>query len=130
MFLTPLCLALILVELVDLIFEVNSVPAIFAITQDPFIVYTSNIFAILGLRALYFALAAAVHRFKYLQVSLAVVLVLVGIKIFLVPLGIKIDTTVSLVVTVAVLALGILYSLWKTRNDKPEPAHGAERAKC
>jgi tellurite resistance protein TerC len=106
---------------VDLIFAVDSVPAIFAVTQDPFIVYTSNIFAILGLRALYFALAAAMHRFKYLQYSLAVILVLVGIKIFLVPLGIKIDTAISLAVTISVLASGILWSLWKTRNDMPEP---------
>jgi tellurite resistance protein TerC len=120
-FITPLLVALILVEFVDLVFAVDSVPAIFAVTQDPFIVYTSNIFAILGLRALYFALAAAIHRFKYLQYSLAVILVLVGIKIFLVPLGIKIDTALSLFVTVAVLASGILYSLWKTRNDHPEP---------
>jgi tellurite resistance protein TerC len=120
-FITPLLVALIMVEFVDLIFAVDSVPAIFAVTQDPFIVYTSNIFAILGLRALYFALAAAIHRFKYLQYSLAVILVLVGIKIFLVPLGIKIDTALSLFVTVSVLASGIFYSLWKTRNDKPEP---------
>ena len=129
LFLTPLLVALILVEIVDLIFAVDSVPAIFAITQDPFIVYTSNIFAILGLRALYFALAAAVHRFKYLQFSLAAVLVLVGGKIFLVPLGIKIDTALSLAVTVTVLASGILYSLWKTRNDFPEPGPGSHRAK-
>ena len=121
-FITPLFVALMMVEFVDLIFAVDSVPAIFAVTQDPFIVYTSNIFAILGLRALYFALAAAIHRFKYLQVSLAVILILVGIKIFLVPMGIKIDTALSLVVTVTVLASGILYSLWKTRNDMPEPA--------
>ena len=121
-FITPLFVALIMVEFVDLIFAVDSVPAIFAVTQDPFIVYTSNIFAILGLRTLYFALAAAIHRFKYLQVSLAVILILVGIKIFLVPMGIKIDTALSLVVTVTVLASGILYSLWKTRNDMPEPA--------
>ena len=120
-YITPLLVALIMVEFVDLIFAVDSVPAIFAVTQDPFIVYTSNIFAILGLRALYFALAAAIHRFKYLQYSLAVILVLVGIKIFLVPLGIKIDTALSLFVTVSVLASGIFYSLWKTRNDKPEP---------
>jgi len=120
-FMTPLFVALVLVEFVDLIFAVDSVPAIFAVTQDPFIVYTSNIFAILGLRSLYFALAAAVHRFKYLQYSLATVLVLVGIKIFLVPLGIKIPTVLSLTVTIAILAAGILYSLWKTRNDMPEP---------
>jgi tellurite resistance protein TerC len=120
--LTPLAVALVLVEFVDLIFAIDSVPAIFAVTLDPFIVYTSNIFAILGLRALYFALAAAMHRFKYLKVSLAVILVLVGIKIFLVPVGIKIDTLLSLIVTIGILASGILYSLWATRNDKPAAA--------
>ncbi len=119
-YITPLLVALIMVEFVDLIFAVDSVPAIFAVTQDPIIVYTSNIFAILGLRALYFALAAAIHRFKYLQYSLAVILVLVGIKIFLVPLGIRSMTPVALRHR-SVLASGILYSLWKTRNDKPEP---------
>jgi tellurite resistance protein TerC len=127
-FITPLFVALIIVEFVDLIFAVDSVPAIFAVTQDPFIVYTSNIFAILGLRALYFALAAAMHRFKYLQYSLAVILVLVGIKIFLVPMGIKIDTALSLAVTIGVLASGIGWSLWKTRNDMPEPAAKARPA--
>ena len=116
-FLTPLAVALILVEIVDVIFAVDSVPAIFAVTQDPFIVYTSNIFAILGLRALYFALAAAMNRFKYLQTSLAVLLVLVGIKVFLVPLGIKIDTAIALAVTISVLASGVLYSLWRTRKE-------------
>ena len=73
-----LLLALVLVECVDLVFAVDSVPAIFAITTDPFIVYTSNIFAILGLRALYFALAAMIHRFKYLKYALALVLVFIG----------------------------------------------------
>ena len=118
--LTPLAVALILVEFVDLIFAVDSVPAIFAVTLDPFIVYTSNIFAILGLRSLYFALAAAMHRFKYLKIALAVILVLVGTKIFLVPLGIKVDTLLSLIVTLAILAAGIVYSLWKTRNNPVE----------
>ena len=115
--LTPLAVALIMVEIVDLIFAVDSVPAVFAVTQDTFIVYTSNIFAILGLRALYFALAAAMNRFRYLQISLAIILVLIGIKIFLVPLGIKIDTMLSLGVTIAILAGGVGYSLWKTRNE-------------
>ena len=123
--LTPLAIALIMVEVVDLIFAVDSVPAVFAVTQDTFIVYTSNIFAILGLRALYFALAAAMNRFRYLQTSLAIILVLVGIKIFLVPMGIKIDTLLSLLVTLAILAGGVIYSLWKTRN---EPDIGAEQA--
>jgi tellurite resistance protein TerC len=111
--LTPLAVALVMVETVDLIFAVDSVPAVFAVTQDTFIVYTSNIFAILGLRALYFALAAAMNRFRYLQTSLAIILVLVGIKIFLVPVGIKIDTLLSLLVTLAILAGGVIYSLYE-----------------
>jgi tellurite resistance protein TerC len=80
---TPLFLALIMIEFVDLIFAIDSVPAIFAITTDPFIVYTSNIFAILGLRALYFALSAMVDRFHYLKYALAVLLVFIGSKIFI-----------------------------------------------
>ena len=116
-FLTPLGVALIMVETVDLIFAVDSVPAVFAVTQDTFIVYTSNIFAILGLRALYFALAAAMNRFRYLQISLAIVLVLIGIKVALVPFGIKVDTALSLLATVGILAGGILFSLWKTRGE-------------
>ncbi|HWU18130.1 MAG TPA: TerC family protein [Devosia sp.] len=115
--LTPLAVALIMVEVVDLVFAVDSVPAVFAVTQDTFIVYTSNIFAILGLRSLYFALAAAMNRFRYLQVSLAIILVLVGIKIFLVPLHIHIDTLLSLLVTISILAGGIIFSLYKTRNE-------------
>jgi tellurite resistance protein TerC len=116
--LTPLLVALIIVEIVDLIFAVDSVPAIFAITTDPFIVYTSNIFAILGLRSLYFALASAINRFAYLQYSLSTVLVLVGFKVFLVPMGVKIPTALSLGVTVTVLAAGVIYSLWKTRGNQ------------
>ncbi len=116
-FLTPLAVALIMVEIADLIFAVDSVPAIFAVTQDTFIVYTSNIFAILGLRALYFALAAAMNRFRYLQVALAIILVLIGIKIFLVPLGIKVDTVLSLLLTLSILCGGVLFSLWKTRGE-------------
>lgn len=115
--LTPLAVALIMVETVDLIFAVDSVPAVFAVTQDTFIVYTSNIFAVLGLRALYFALAAAMNRFRYLQVSLAIILVLIGIKIFLVPLGVHINTVLSLVVTLGILAGGVIYSLYKTRGE-------------
>jgi len=117
LFLTPLAVALIMVEIVDVIFAVDSVPAIFAITQDPFIVYTSNVFAVLGLRALFFALSAALARFRYLQTALAIILVLVGIKIFLVPLDVHIDTGLSLVVTLSILATGVLYSLWKTRHE-------------
>ena len=118
-FMTPLFLALIMIEIVDLVFAVDSVPAIFAITTDPFIVYTSNIFAILGLRALYFALAALVHRFKYLKYALAVLLVFIGSKIFVADLlGIgKIPPTVSLGITFAILATGIVWSLYKTRGQ-------------
>jgi tellurite resistance protein TerC len=119
-FMTPLFLALIMVEVVDLIFAVDSVPAIFAITTDPFIVYTSNIFAILGLRALYFALAALVHRFTYLKYALALLLVFIGSKIFIADLlGIgKIPPSVSLTITFAILAAGIGWSLSKTRGRR------------
>jgi tellurite resistance protein TerC len=117
--LTPLALALILIEVADLIFAVDSVPAIFAITQDPFLVYTSNIFAILGLRALYFALAAMIHRFRYLKYALALILVFIGGKIFLVNIVGKIPAELSLGVTLALLAGGILYSLWRSRDEKP-----------
>ena len=113
---TPLFIALVLIELADLVFAVDSVPAIFAITQDPFIVYTSNIFAILGLRALYFALAAVVHRFEYLKYALALVLVFIGAKILLVGLVGKIPAPVSLGVTFGLLAGGVLFSLFKTRR--------------
>ena len=116
-FATPLFLALLLVEFVDLIFAVDSVPAIFAITTDPFIVYTSNIFAILGLRALYFALAAMIHRFKYLKYALALVLVFIGSKIFLVGFIGKVPAVVSLTVTFGLIAGGVVVSMWKTRNE-------------
>ena len=119
---TPLFLALCLVEFVDLVFAVDSVPAIFAITSDPFIVYTSNIFAILGLRALYFALAAMIHRFTYLKYALALVLVFIGAKIFLVGIIGKIPPSISLTVTFGLIAGGVIVSLWKTRQ--PAPAHG------
>jgi tellurite resistance protein TerC len=114
---TPLFLALVLIEFADLVFAVDSVPAIFAITQDPFIVYTSNIFAILGLRALYFALAAMIHRFRYLKYALALVLVFIGGKIFLVNIVGKIPPTFSLSVTLALLAGGVLFSLWRTARE-------------
>jgi tellurite resistance protein TerC len=113
---TPLFLALCMVETVDLVFAVDSVPAILAISTDPFIVYTSNIFAILGLRALYFALAAMIHRFHYLKYALALVLVFIGGKIFAVGLVGKTPPAVSLGVTFALIAGGVLVSLWKTRG--------------
>jgi tellurite resistance protein TerC len=118
---TPLLLALIVINLADLVFAVDSVPAIFAITTDTFIVYTSNIMAILGLRALYFALAAMVHRFHYLKYALALVLVFIGSKIFVSDFlmgGDKFPPLLSLVVTFALIGGGIIWSLWKTRGDK------------
>jgi tellurite resistance protein TerC len=117
-FVTPLFLALLMVEFVDIIFAVDSVPAIFAITTDPYIVYTSNIFAILGLRALYFALAAMMHRFVYLKYALAAVLIFIGGKIFWNQLVGKMDPEISLGITVAILASGIIFSLMKTHKNQ------------
>ncbi|KQQ96870.1 TerC family protein [Massilia sp. Leaf139] len=118
---TPLFLALCMVEITDLIFAVDSVPAIFAITSDPFIVYTSNIFAVLGLRALYFALADIVQRFRYLKYSLAAVLVFIGSKIFLGDFVFdgKVPAGLSLAVTATLIAAGIGYSLWRSRIEAP-----------
>jgi tellurite resistance protein TerC len=115
---TPLFMALIMVELADVVFALDSVPAIFAITTDPYIVYTSNIFAILGLRALYFALAALVTRFAYLKKALALMLIFIGGKVFVAELmgWEKFPAPISLAVTGALLAGGIGYSLWRTRR--------------
>ena len=117
---TPLFLALVVINLADLVFAVDSVPAIFAITTDTFIVYTSNIMAILGLRALYFALSAMVHRFHYLKYALAAVLVFIGAKIFVADFvlgGDKFPPLLSLGVAAALIGAGIMYSLWKTREE-------------
>jgi tellurite resistance protein TerC len=114
---TPLFLALVVINIADLIFAVDSVPAIFAITTDTFIVYTANIMAILGLRALYFALAAMVHRFHYLKYALAIVLIFIGAKIFWNQIFGKFPPELSLGITLALIAGGVFYSLWKTRND-------------
>ncbi len=123
---TPLLLALVVINIADIVFAVDSVPAIFAITTDTFIVYTSNIMAILGLRALYFALAAMVHRFHYLKYALAAVLVFIGAKIFVSDFvldGDKFPPALSLGVTLGLIVLGVVYSLWKTRGEaEPENA--------
>lgn len=118
---TPLFVALVMVEIVDLVFAVDSVPAIFAITTDPFVVYTSNIFAILGLRALYFALAAIIGRFAYLKQALAMVLIFIGSKIFVADFAgwEKFPVSISLGVTVGLIGAGIVYSLYKTREPSP-----------
>ena len=117
-FVTPLFVSLILVEFTDLVFAVDSIPAIFSITQDPYVVYTSNIFAILGLRALYFALALIIDRFYYLKYSLAAVLIFIGLKIFAVNAFnlVKIPPLVSLGITLSILAIGVVCSF--TRGKK------------
>jgi tellurite resistance protein TerC len=117
---TPLFLALILVETADLIFAVDSIPAIFAITTDPYIVYTSNIFAILGLRAMYFALSAILHRFEYLKYALALILIFIGGKVFVAEwLGLeKVPASISLGVTIALLAGGMIFSVLKTSKEE------------
>ena len=115
-----LFLSLVLIEVADVIFAVDSVPAIFAITTDPFIVYTSNVFAILGLRALYFALAEMIHRFRYLKPALAIVLIFIGSKIFVADLlGLeKFPASLSLGITFAIIASGVIWSLVKTRDTR------------
>jgi tellurite resistance protein TerC len=133
---TPLLLALIMVEITDLVFAVDSIPAIFAITPDPFIVFTSNIFAILGLRALYFCLAAAIAKFRYLKPALILILAFVGAKLLLLSVppyldniggmvgvtlaeakAIKIDTTVSMLVVVGTLTLAVIGSVVRPRKE-------------
>lgn len=139
---TPLFLALMMVEVTDLVFAVDSIPAIFAITPDPFIVFTSNIFAILGLRALYFCLAALMARFRFLKPALIVILAFVGVKLLLMSLppylgligmqprsAIKIDTEISLCVVLGTLALATLLSVMIPAKHapiaKPHDAKGA-----
>jgi tellurite resistance protein TerC len=113
---TPLFVVLLLVEISDLIFAVDSIPAIFAVTKDPFIVYTSNVFAILGLRSLYFALAGVMDKFHYLKIGLGVVLSFVGVKMILAHTAWKIDTLVSLGVIVVILTTSVVWSLVKPKK--------------
>ena len=123
--LTPLALALVMVETTDLIFAVDSIPAIFAITSDPFLVFTSNVFAILGLRSLYFALAGMVKKFRYLKVSLALVLLVVGVKMLLaewlkLALG-KHFNLYLLTVILSILAAGVATSVLAERRRMSRP---------
>lgn len=129
---TPLFLALLLILAVDLVFAVDSVPAVFAITQDPFIVYTSNMLAIVGLRALYFKIAAVMARSRYMIYALAAILVLIGGEVLLANVIGKVPPAWSLAATLTLLTGGILFSLWRTRGERrshpsqgPEPAGGA-----
>ena len=120
---TPLFVVLALVETTDLIFAVDSIPAIFAVTQDPFIVYSSNVFAILGLRALYFLLAGVIHRFHYLKVGLSLVLVFVGGKMLAADVY-KIPIGVSLGVIVLVLIAAVVASLLTSPPTSPQQERG------
>ena len=131
--LTPLMLVLLLVETTDIIFAVDSIPAVFAVTQKAFIVFTSNVFAILGLRSLYFLLAYAIGRFRFLKAGLAVVLVFVGAKIMLDPhehaarwFQVRISTNLSLLVVAVIVAVSVGLSLGAARRagDKSQPGRG------
>ncbi len=116
---TPLFLILLIVESTDLVFAVDSIPAIFAVTRDPFIVYTSNVFAILGLRALYFLLANVMDKFQYLKLGLSAVLTFIGVKMVIVDLY-HIPVGVSLGVVASILTISIIASLWKARTSAGE----------
>jgi len=124
LWMTPLFMVLVLIEISDLIFAVDSIPAIFAITNDAYIIFTSNIFAILGLRSLYFALAAFIHRFEYLKYGLSVILIFIGSKM-LVNHYYDIDpisTELSLLIVVCILAISVIFS-WRKTKDQPAQDH-------
>jgi tellurite resistance protein TerC len=125
---TPLFVVLLLVEASDLIFAVDSIPAIFAVTTDSFIVYTSNVFAILGLRSLYFALAGVMNSFHYLKTGLGLVLAFVGVKMMLAHSPYKLDTLLSLGVVVGILAISILASVLRPRKMGPFDGPGGSNA--
>jgi tellurite resistance protein TerC len=120
--LTPLALVLLMVETTDLIFAVDSIPAIFAVTQKPFIVFTSNVFAILGLRSLYFLLANAIVYFRYLKFGLSIVLVFVGAKMLVTYFDAHIRTDISLLVVIATIAASILWSVAAARRERRQKA--------
>jgi tellurite resistance protein TerC len=114
---TPLFLVLVVVEWSDLVFAIDSIPAIFAITRDPFLVYSSNVFAILGLRALFFVLAGMLDKFVYLKPGVAIILVFVGVKMIGTP-WFKISTIISLLVVVTILATAVVLSLWRSAREE------------
>jgi tellurite resistance protein TerC len=126
---TPLFLALVTVEIADLIFAVDSVPAVLAITTTTFVVYTSNVFAVVGLRAMYFAIAAIIHRFVYMKYSLAAILVFIGMKAFYAHYFDKVPAVVSLGITLGTLAAGVVFSMIKTKADAKIVAQMATRQK-
>ena len=116
-YITPLFFALVIIETMDVVFALDSIPAIFLVTTDVYVVYTSNIFAILGLRALYFLLAAIISKFVYLKPAISIILIFIGFKIFLPKVGIEVAEWQSLSVTVGLLAGGILLSLFKKKEQ-------------
>jgi len=125
LFLTPLALALLLIETTDLIFAVDSVPAVFSVTQDAFIVFTSNVFAILGLRSMYFLLAGALRYFRHLNIGIAAVLVFIGVKMLLDPhhrepkwFQVELPASVSLMVVAAILLISIALSVTSAQREK------------
>ena len=115
--LTPLAIVLLMVETTDLVFALDSIPAIFGITSDPFIVFTSNVFAILGLRSLYFVLAGAIQYFKYLKIGLSVVLVFIGVKMLIEFWEWEISTPLSLAIVVGILAVSVVASVIAARHE-------------
>lgn len=116
-FATPLFIVLLAIEFTDLVFAFDSIPAIFAVTSDPFIVYTSNIFAILGLRSLYFALAGVIHKFHFLKIGLSMILIFIGMKMLIMDLY-KIPTTYSLGVIAIVLTASVVLSILKPKQEE------------
>jgi tellurite resistance protein TerC len=115
---TPLFVALVAIETTDLVFALDSIPAVFGVTRNLFIVFTSNAFAVLGLRALYFLLAGSMNRFRYLKQGLAVLLVFIGVKMLISPV-VHLPVTVSLAVIVGVVGAAVAASLWRDRADGP-----------
>ena len=120
--LTPLALVLVMVETTDLVFAVDSIPAIFAVTQDAFIVFTSNVFAILGLRSLYFVLAGAIEFFRFLKLGLSVVLIFIGLKMLVAWFEIRIPTLLSLVIVAIVIASSIIASALVAHRKESGPS--------
>ena len=125
---TPLFAVLLMIEFTDIIFAVDSIPAIFAVTQEPFLVFTANAFAILGLRALYFLLADLIARFVYLSTGLALVLVWVGTKMMLHIWDIKVPTLISLAVVILIIASSVVWSLYATRGSSDSTGSSSRAA--
>jgi len=134
--LTPLALVLLVVETTDLVFALDSIPAIFAVTERPFIIFTSNVFAILGLRSLYFVLAGMIDYFRYLKVGLSLVLAFIGVKMLLAPHGgdekwfqVKIDTNISLLIVASIILTSIVFSIIVTQRAKKSDPQPPEKPK-